>query len=180
MQSRMTTRSLSPLGATAFLLAWTSLNLALQAGDRLTQAWESLPTHFQNGVVKVSADNATATSQYWYFIAKKPEGKLYSITIADGQIIQEKPSLDLRELLAHPTPIDFSRIQAGSGAAWAAAENFARQAGRTLGTVSYVLTQDGPTAAPIWSIWCYSPDGSYFGMLKVLATDGTILSTHAY
>jgi hypothetical protein len=85
----------------------------------------------------------------------------------------------LRELLTNPTPINLSKIQVGSAAAWAAAENFAQSIGRTLGTASYVLTQHGPGAAPIWAVWCYSPDGSYFGLLKMLATDGTIILSEA-
>lgn len=151
------------------------------AADHLKQAWETLPPHFQNGVVKVSADNATATSHTWYFIAKNTTSpkELFSISVTDGQITQEKRSLDLREFLTHPTIIDFQRIEAGSSAAWTAASNFAASNGRTLGTVSYVLTQDGQASAPIWNIWCYSPDGSYFGLLKMLATDGTIISSQA-
>jgi hypothetical protein len=175
--SRVFTRVLSACSTSLLILL--TFSTSLQARDRLRSAWEALPLQLQNGVVKVSADNATATAENWYFIAKNADGKLVSVTTTDGQITQEKRSLDLRELLANPTPINQSKIEAGSAAAWAAAENFAQSVGRTLGTVSYVLTQNGPSAAPIWAIWCYSPDGSYFGLLKMLATDGTVISSQA-
>ncbi len=163
------------------LLSFFAIAQPASASDSLSRAWETLPPYLRDGVVKVSADNATATSETWYFIAKNSHAsnRLYSVTVTDGAITAEKPSLDLREVLTHPTPIAFSRIEAGSAAAWAAAEKFAAGIGRVLGTVSYILQQEGDAAAPVWSIWCYGPDGSYFGMLKILATDGSVISTQS-
>ena len=52
--------------------------------------------------------------------------------------------------------------------------------GIRIGTVSFVMNQQGGAAVPVWSVWCYGPDGTYYGEMKLLASDGTVISSDAF
>ncbi len=71
-----------------------------------------LPPEYQGYVVKLSADNGDPDPPQWYILAYRgsPDNGLFSITIAKGEIVQEKPSLNLGELFKSPTPIATERI----------------------------------------------------------------------
>ncbi len=51
-------------------------------------------------------------SAQWYILAYRgsPEEGLFSIAIANGQIVQEKPSFNVGELFKNPSPIAIERI----------------------------------------------------------------------
>ena len=106
-----------------------------------------------------------------------PDNGLFSIAIAKGEIVQEKPSLNLGELFKNPSPIAVERIAVDSPAAFELAAQFAAANDRHLDSVSYVLQQTGPDSAPVWKIWCYDRGGRYFGFLEIAATNGTVIST---
>ena len=138
-----------------------------------------LPPQFQGNIVKISADNGNPDPPEWYFLAYRgsPEGGLFSITVANGQIVQEKPSLNLGELFKNPTPIAVERMAVDSRDAFEIARQFAGANDKHLDTVSYVLQQTGSDSAPIWQVWCYDREGRYFGYLQIAATDGAVIST---
>ena len=104
----------------------------------------------------------------WYILAYRgsPEDGLFSIAVAKGQIVQEKPSLNLGELFKSPNPIAIERIAVDSPTAFDIAQQRAAANGRNLGTASYVLQQTGAESAPVWQIWCYDRGGRYFGYLE--------------
>jgi hypothetical protein len=138
-----------------------------------------LPPEYQNFVVKVSADNGTPDPPQWYVLAYRgnPQEGLFSITIANGEIVQEKPSLNVGELFKVPNPIAIERVTIDSRSAFEIASQFAAANDHTLRSVSYVLQQTGPDSAPLWKIWCYDRSGRNFGYLEVSATNGAIIST---
>jgi hypothetical protein len=138
-----------------------------------------LPPQYQGNVVKLSADNGDPDPSQWYVLAYRdsPEGGLFSITIANGEIVQEKPSLNLGELFKNPSPIAVERMTIDSSAAFDIAQQFAEANGKNLGTVSYVLQQSGADSAPVWQVWCYDRGGRYFGYLQIAATNGAVIST---
>ena len=138
-----------------------------------------LPPEYQDFVVRVSADNGTPEPPQWYVLAYRgnPQEGLFSITVASGEIVQEKPSFNLGELFKNPSPIAVERVTIDSPAAFEIAEQFAAANDRDLKSVSYVLQQTGPDSAPVWKIWCYDRGGDYFGYIEIAATDGTVIST---
>ena len=138
-----------------------------------------LPPEYQNFVVKISADNGTPDPPQWFILAYRgnPQEGLFSITIANGEIVQEKPSLNVGELFKVPNPIAIERITIDSRSAFEIASQFAAANDHTLRSVSYVLQQPGPDAAPIWKIWCYDRRGSNFGFLEISATNGAVVSS---
>jgi hypothetical protein len=142
-------------------------------------ALNTLPPQYQSYVVKLSADNGTPDPPQWYILAYRgsPEEGLFSITISNGQIVQEKPSFNVGELFKNPSPIAIERMTIDSPAAFGIAEQFAEANGRNLTSASYVLQQTGSDSAPVWKVWCYDRGGSYFGYLEIAATDGTVIST---
>jgi hypothetical protein len=151
---------------------------AAQAGnpDGVKAAIDVVPAHLRDGIVKISADNGTPNPPAWYFIAKTGNGEVFSVTVAQGQVVEEKPSLNLRALFAMPATINLARLTVGSNGAWAAAQNYAQSKGKTLGSVSYVLEQKGKDAAPLWSIWCYDKGGSSIGYFQLLADTGAVIN----
>lgn len=144
--------------------------------DGVKAAIAAVPSYLRDGIVKISADNGTPNPPAWYVIAKTGNGEVYSVTIAQGQVVEEKPSLNLRALFASPAAINLARLNVGSNGAWAAAEKYAQSKGKTLGNLSYVLEQKGQDAAPLWSIWCYTPDGYSIGYFQLLADTGTVIN----
>jgi hypothetical protein len=142
-------------------------------------ALTSLPPEYQNFVVKVSADNGTPDPPRWYILAYRgsPEEGLFSIIVANGEIVQEKPTFNVGELFKVPTPIAIERITVDSRSAFEIASQFAAANDQTLESVSYVLQQTGADSAPVWKIWCYDRRGSYFGYIEISATNGTLIST---
>ena len=141
-----------------------------------------LPQKYTANVMKVSADDGNPDPPQWYFLAYRgsSDGGLFSITIADGKILQEKVSLNLGQLFKNPSPIAIDRIEVDSSAAFEIARGVANANGKRLGAVSYILLQKGASAVPLWQIWCYTPSGGYFGYLEIAATDGTVLSTDGF
>lgn len=137
-----------------------------------------LPPEYQGYVVKLSADDGDPDPPQWYILAYRgsPEDGLFSIAVAKGQIVQEKPSLNLGELFKSPNPIAIERIAIDSPTAFDIAQQRAAANGRNLGTVSYVLQQTGAESAPVWQIWCYDRGGRYFGYLEIVATNGNVIS----
>jgi hypothetical protein len=142
-------------------------------------ALNMLPPEYQNFVVKVSADNGTPDPPQWYILAYRgnPQEGLFSITIANGEIIQEKPTLNVGELFKVPNPIAIERVTIDSRSAFEIASQFAAANDRTLRSVSYVLQQTGPDSSPVWKIWCYDRGGSYFGYIEISAANGSVIST---
>lgn len=138
-----------------------------------------LPQQYQSYVVKLSADNATPDPPQWYILAYRgsPDEGLFSITVANGQIVQEKPSFNVGELFKNPSPIAIERMVIDSPAAFEIAQQFAAANGRHLTSASYVLQQTGPDSAPVWKVWCYDRGGSYFGYIEIAATNGSVIST---
>ncbi len=166
----------------AFALLFASS--ALQATDSkgALACLEALPEQYRNDVLKLSADNAAPDPDTWYISAQSGrDGKgMRSIQVASGQIISDKPALGLREIFSSAKPLDLSKVQLDSREIFDIAQQYAGANGKQIGTVSFVLNQQGTSAVPIWSIWCYGPNGIYFGELKLLATDGTVISNDAF
>lgn len=142
-------------------------------------ALNTLPPEYQNFVVKVSADNGTPDPPQWYILAYRgnPQEGLFSIIVANGEIVQEKPSFNVGELFKVPNPIAIERITIDSRSAFDIAAQFAAANDHTLKSVSYVLQQTGPDATPVWKIWCYGRGGNYFGYIEISATNGAVIST---
>lgn len=166
--------------ALAFLLASSALH-AMDSKGALA-CLEALPEKYRNGVLKLSADNADPDPDTWYVSAQagRDDKGMRSIQVASGQIISDKPALGLREIFSSAKPLDLSKVQLDSREAFDIAQQYAGANGKQIGTVSFVLNQQGSSAVPIWSIWCYGPNGTYFGEMQLLATDGTVISNDAF
>lgn len=167
----------------------TSLALLLVAFPALAQermgaiaTLQALPAKYQAGVLKLSADNARPNPDTWYIVARgvSDDSPMHNITMAGGQVVSDKPTLGLRQIFSAPSPIDLSKVTIDSGAAYGIAQQYAQANGKSLGGVSFALEQKGSDAAPLWSIWCYGVDGSYYGLMTLLATDGTVVSNDAF
>ena len=170
---------LKPLALSLFL---ASASLQAMDSKGALACLEALPDKYRHGVLKLSADNADPNPDTWYVSAQAgPDDKgMRSIEVAAGQIISNKAALGLREIFSSAKPLDFSKIQLDSRDIFDIAQQYAGANGKQIGTVSFVLTQQGSSAVPIWSVWCYGPNGTYFGELKLLATDGTVISNDAF
>jgi len=154
--------------------------LSADAADRggAIAAMQALPPQFQNGVLRLSADEGQPNPQTWYLVARDVSKNSVprNFTVVDAQITSQSPALNLRTLVDAPSPISVNRIQVDSRDAWDIAQRFSSDQGRRLGSVSYLLQQQGRDAAPIWTVWCYDLTGRYIGVVSFLATTGAITS----
>lgn len=165
----MTTKILPLFLIFAAPLAW--------AGQSAGKAAYVLPEKYRNAIVKISADNGTPDPPAWYFLcrASHSDEGIVSITVQDGAITEQKPSLNLRVLLGNYSPIDLSRVKVDSRGAWEIATRFAKERGKNLANASYALQQEGTDAIPVWSIWGYDPSMSYIGLVKILSSTGDVI-----
>lgn len=161
------------------LLTFGSLSFA-PAGDRdgAIAAMQALPQRFQNGILRLSADEGQPNPQIWYLVARdmSEDAPPRNFTVSAGQVTSQRVALNLRTLLNRPSPINLANVQVDSRDAWDLAQKFSSDQGRRLGSVSYLLQQEGRNAVPIWTVWCYAPDGRYIGVVSFLATNGAIVS----
>lgn len=166
------------------VFALVSLTAALQAADPAgaIACLQGLPAKYQNGVLKLSADNADPNPKTWYLSVQSggDDSNIHSLSMADGQILTNRRSLGLREIFSQAHPVVVDTVAVDSRDAFGIAQRYARANGATVGSVSFALQQSGASAAPIWSVWCYGPTGSYLGLMKILATDGTVISNDAF
>jgi len=163
--------------ASLILLSSFGVAQAADPNSALT-AIAALPPKYQNGILKVSADNGTPNPDTWYILAKNSsqEGAMYQVGVSQGEIVSEKISLDLRAAITD-SPINMSKVRIDSDGAWAAGAKYSASKGKKLGNASYALQQQGRDAAPIWSIWCYDAKVRYIGLVKILATTGAVVSS---
>ena len=143
------------------------------------EAIASPPVQYRGEVLKVSADNGTPNPPQWFILARNSgqDIQIFNIAVAKGQVISEKISLDLREMFKGPSAINQEKLVVDSSDAFAIAARYGTANGKSVSSVSYALEQKGAGSSPIWSVWCYGPDGRYIGWLQLLATDGSVVSS---
>jgi hypothetical protein len=146
-------------------------------------ALRTLPAHFANHVVKLTADNGRPNPRRWYVLARNPQARrllikdpLYSITIVGGHIAEAKRSLDARQIFERRI-IDLSKVRIDSGEAFEIARNALGRRGEKMRSASYQLTQRGPAADPVWEVWAYGKRDFYLGVVRLSATTGDIISS---
>lgn len=142
-------------------------------------ALRALPARYQNGVLRLSADEGDPNPLNWHIVARNSRDRSVptNIIVARGEIVSERPTFNFRTLLGGPSPIDISRVRIDSTDVWQRALRFSSDRGRRLGSLSYRLEQKGRHAAPIWSVWCYDLSGRYIGFLSILATTGAVTAS---
>jgi hypothetical protein len=166
-----------------FLLCAGVLSSALAEDNKGALAnLRAVPAEFQNGILKLSADECDPNPDIWYVVAKSKnkKGGCREFELAAGQVVSSKASLGLRETFSSNKPIDLSKIQFDSRDAFDLAQRYARANDKTIGSVSFALTQQGTASVPVWYVWCYGPRENYFGQMQFLATDGTVISNDAF
>lgn len=171
----MNLRSLVFAALTAFLAV---PGLHAQSSQSALEAAMSLPPKFRGNIVKISADNGVPNPPEWYFVCRANHGEdgILSITVKNGRITQQKPSLDLRVALGNYSKINLSNVVVDSRGAFAIAQRYvSKEKNATLGNASYLLQQAGDDASPIWSLWCYDPAVRYIGLIKILASTGDVI-----
>jgi hypothetical protein len=166
----------------AALLLGTLANLSAGDPEGAIANLRALPAEFQNGVLKLAADYCHPNPGRWYVSAKSDgkNGAVHNFEMAAGQILSNKPTLGLSRLLHGNKPITLSKVQFDSRDAFDLAQRYANANDMILFTTSMVLTQQGEGATPIWSVWCYGSDDTFYGEIQMLATDGTVVLHDAF
>lgn len=165
--------------------------MALLLSSRRLQAMDSkgaiacsnaLPEKYRAGVLKLSADDANANPDTWDVSAQagRDDKGMRSIEGACSQIVANKSTLGSRETFSSSKPLNLSKIQVDLRRISDTAQNHTRANAKQIGTVSFVMNQQVGPAVPLWSVWCYGLDGTYYSEMKFLATDGTITSSGAF
>lgn len=151
---------------------------AALARESALNAADVLPEKYRSTIIKISADNGTPNPEYWYFLCRTAHSRdgILSITVQDGSIVQQKPSLDLRALAGEYSHINLSKVSVDSKGAFEIAKRYCKSKGTTLANASYALQQQGSDASPIWSVWCYDIETRYIGLVRILASTGDVIS----
>jgi hypothetical protein len=168
------------------LFIWLALAVTLQAADRGTDpagalaCLQGLPEKYRDGVLKLSADNADPNPDAWDLSVQSggDDSNIHNLTFAGGRITSDRRTLGFREIFSGAAPISLGKVEVDSRDAFAIAQRYARANRAMIGNVCFALEQRGAT--PIWSVWCYGPDGSYLGLMKLRATDGSVISNNAF
>jgi len=166
------------------ILAFVLLSATLHAADPngALACLQNLPSKYRDGVLKLSADNADPNPDTWYLVVQRSgdDADIRNLTVAGGQITSDRRTLGIREIFSQAGPVSVDKVLVDSRDAFGIAQRYAEANGRKVGSVSFALQQSGGSSAPVWSVWCYSPSGSYLGLMKLLATDGTVISNDAF
>ncbi len=167
------------LVAGALLATPDSLHAQARDPRGALAALAQLSPNLTRGVLRVTADNGNPNPITWYIQARdRSDGnRQIGIMVTNGVIARQRPRLDLRQALFPGTAITLSQVRVDSNEAFAIAQRFTRANSFRLGTVSYRLEQETPSAPPIWSVWCYNLEGRYIGFLRILATNGSVIET---
>ena len=142
----------------------------------------AVPAELQSGILKLSADDCDPNPDIWYVVTKADSKKsgFRELEMASGQVVSNKPTLGLRESFSSDQPLQLAKIQFDSRDAFDLAQRYARANNKVIASVSFALTQKGSSAVPVWYVWCYGPNETYFGQIQFLATDGTVISNDAF
>jgi len=142
----------------------------------------AIPSEFRSGIMKLSADVCDPNPDIWYVIAKSDskKGGFREIELSSAQIVSSKASIGLREVFGSNKPMDLAKIQFDSRDVFDLAQRYARANKKVIAHVSFVLTQKVSSSVPVWYVWCYGPNDTYFGQLQLLANDGTVFSNDAF
>jgi hypothetical protein len=148
------------------------------APDGAVAAMLAIDPRYVDGIVVVTARNGNPDPSQWTVVARDGDnlGVLHQITVADGQVIADRQSLNAYESFRQDVAIDPTMVQVDSGAAFSLVLPIAAANNKIIGHVDYALTVRGTDAAPLWTLNCFDVNGSFLGKVVLLATTGTVLS----
>jgi hypothetical protein len=160
--------------AVCFLLA--SLAVA-SAGQSAKQAASQLPVKYRSGILEAKGPLAYPDSEEWVFVctpAGNGEGPV-QIRVRERKIVGKEP-LGVFDSEGRRTPIDLMQVVVDSRGALEIARRYviSEKKGQLV-KADAVLTQQGVGFPPIWSVWCYGPQGKYIGQLRLLAPSGHVV-----
>jgi len=168
-----------PLFVIGFLAVTAHLPGQSREGNTALNALTVLGPEFRNFVTKMSADSADPNPATWYLFALKGSttGALYSFEVSGAEVTSERPSFNLGQLFSRPTPINLEKVVIDSPEAFELAREFSIKKGKSLGSVSFILIQEGDEATPVWQMWLYDLSGDYYAYLEISTATGEILSS---
>lgn len=142
----------------------------------------ALNPKYVGGIVDVTASGGTPEPKQWIILARDTsnQGVLHRLTVADGQVIADVPSLNLVESMRQRVSIDPQAVQVDSGDAYLVVEPIAAANGKIIGHVDYSLHQEASDTGPIWTLNCFDLNGVYIGKVNLLATTGNVLSSPGF
>lgn len=137
---------------------------------------------YTEGIVVVTARGGTPVPKEWIVVARDTDnqGVLHKITVANGQVISDAPSLNTYEALRQNVNIQPNQVQVDSDNAFWIAQPIAAANQKIIGHVDYALTIRGKDATPIWTLNCFDINGGYCGKVVLLATTGAVLETPGF
>lgn len=142
----------------------------------------ALDPKYAGGIVDVSASGGTPEPKQWIILARDTadQGVLHRITVADGQVISDVPSVNLVESMRQRVVIVPQSVQVDSGDAYLVVEPIAAASGKIIGHVDYSLHQEASDAGAVWTVNCFDLDGVYIGKVSLLASSGDVLSSSGF
>jgi len=137
---------------------------------------------YAESIVVVTGRDGSPQPRQWTVVARDANnfGTLHTITISNGSVINDQPSLNAYEALRQKVNIDITQVQVDSGQAFAIAVPIAAANQKIIGHCDYALTIRARDSVPIWTVNCFDTNGAYLGKVIMLATTGAIVETPGF
>ena len=137
----------------------------------------SLPDKYREGIIKIAGEASGRDPEEWAFVCRanhSSEG-IVEINVKNGKISRQQASPGWRVPLGSNAPIALERVLVDSRGAHEIARRYVADKGLQLGSTKLTLEQADPTSDPVWSVWCFNGEGSYIGLMKLLAPTGDVI-----
>jgi len=151
-------------------------------GTRSSDCLAALPEKLRNGVIDLTSDNGSPDPQTWYVTAKSPNegGGLRYLEIRQGRIARNSGFSFLANMFWSHKSMVLPKDIIDSRKVYEIAKQHAASNGYSVSQASFLLKNQGKSPEPVWTAWCYGPDGAYLGSIDVKARDGSILLTKGF
>ena len=153
----------------------------LAARSTALDAVKLLPKEHRARVARIEAREGEPEPERWHILVndRAAENGLKEFVVANGAIVAERGISQFAESLK-PDEVIGDAVRFNSDRAAQLVQQFAKVNDVMVGSVSYQLRKDGPTAVPLWRLTCYDPIGREVGSLTITATKGTVISHQGF
>ena len=146
------------------------------------QCLNLLPDQYKDGLIEMTSDTASPSSQVWY-VTVKPQKNAFGLRYLEVQhegIVKDSGFSIFSNFFWSHTPMLLSNIFIDSNEAYEIAKKEAVSRGHSISYVIFQLKKDNKSCDPKWIVWCYTFKDRYLGVIEIRGIDGSILSIKGF
>lgn len=152
------------------------------ASSSALRALKALPPEQSRRVAIIEGRQGTPAPDQWHFLVYDPaqENGLLELVVAGKQIVASHSVSQFADELKPEDVVGFEGVQVDSDRLYQLAERYAVANLLKLAGVNYRLDRNGAGAVPVWKITCLDEGGRQLAVLRVLATNGAVISNEGF